>query len=159
MRAAAQTRDPAIAAVAARYAVAITPAMERLIDPADPADPIALQFRPGVRELETTPEERADPIDDGPHSPVEGVVHRYRDRCLLKITHVCPVYCRFCFRREMVGPGKAEPITEAKLDAAFFRISPTWLVVSAVVLVRRPRALTPILPLLLPIKFMLELTR
>ncbi len=105
--------------VAARYAVAITPAMERMIDPADPADPIARQFRPDARELDHLPEERADPIDDGPHSPVDGVVHRYRDRCLLKITHVCPVYCRFCFRREMVGPGKAEPITDAKLDAAF----------------------------------------
>ncbi len=101
-----------------RYAVAITPAMERLIDPSDPADPIARQFRPDVRELMETPEERVDPIDDRAHEPVEGVVHRYADRCLLKITHVCPVYCRFCFRREMVGPGKSEAITPEKLDAA-----------------------------------------
>ena len=33
-------------------------------------------------------------------------MHRYPDRVLLKIVHVCAVYCRFCFRREMVGPGK-----------------------------------------------------
>ena len=105
-------------AVARRYAVAITPAMERLIDPADAHDPIARQFRPDVRELTETPEERADPIDDDAHSPVEGIVHRYRDRCLLKVTHVCPVYCRFCFRREMVGPGRGDPITPEKLDAA-----------------------------------------
>jgi lysine 2,3-aminomutase len=26
--------------------------------------------------------------------------------CLLKLVHTCAVYCRFCFRREMVGPGK-----------------------------------------------------
>ncbi|MGE0829132.1 MAG: lysine-2,3-aminomutase-like protein [Hyphomonadaceae bacterium] len=93
-----------LAAVAARYAVAITPLMQSLIDPNDPADPIALQFRPDARELVTTPAERADPIGDHPHSPVEGIVHRYADRCLLKIVSVCPVYCRFCFRREMVGP-------------------------------------------------------
>jgi len=105
-------------AVARRYAVAITPAMERLVDPADPRDPIAQQFRPDVRELVDLPEERADPIDDAAHAPVEGVVHRYRDRCLLKVTHVCPVYCRFCFRREMVGPGRTNPITPEKLDAA-----------------------------------------
>ncbi|KAF0182067.1 MAG: lysine-2,3-aminomutase-like protein [Hyphomonadaceae bacterium] len=123
MDAAAMTRpalsptDP-LSEVADRYAVAVTPAMERLIDPGDPQDPIARQFLPDVRELDETPEERADPIDDAVHSPVEGVVHRYRDRCLLKITHVCPVYCRFCFRREMVGPGAAEPITVEKLDAA-----------------------------------------
>ena len=46
----------------------------------------------------------ADPIGDDAHSPVEGIVHRYPDRVLLKLVHVCPVYCRFCFRREMVGP-------------------------------------------------------
>ncbi|MDX2234479.1 MAG: lysine-2,3-aminomutase-like protein [Hyphomonadaceae bacterium] len=113
-----ESRDP-LAAVVARYAVAITPVMERLIDPGDPEDPIARQFRPDAREIDHHPEERADPIDDGPHTAVEGVVHRYRDRCLLKVTHVCPVYCRFCFRRESVGPGAAQPLTADKLDAAF----------------------------------------
>ncbi len=33
-----------------------------------------------------------------------GVVHRYADRVLIKPLLVCPVYCRFCFRREHVGP-------------------------------------------------------
>lgn len=96
--------EAALARVAARYAVAITPAMAGLIDPADPADPIARQFLPDPRELATAPGETADPIGDHPHSPVPGVVHRYPDRVLLKLIHACPVYCRFCFRREMVGP-------------------------------------------------------
>ena len=52
-----------------------------------------------------SPRKRADPIGDHAHSPVEGIVHRYPDRVLLKLTHVCAVYCRFCFRREMIGPG------------------------------------------------------
>ena len=38
-------------------------------------------------------------------SPVEGLVHRYPDRVLIKLVAVCAVYCRFCFRRERVGPG------------------------------------------------------
>ena len=76
-----------------------------LIDPADAADPIARQFVPDARELVTAPEERADPIGDHTHEPVKGIVHRYPDRVLLKPIHVCPVYCRFCFRREDVGPG------------------------------------------------------
>ncbi len=113
-----QILDP-LALVAQRYAVAMTPAMERLIDTGDPQDPIARQFTPDARELDAAPGESADPIDDGRFSPVAGVVHRYGDRCLLKVTHVCPVYCRFCFRREMVGPGKAAPITNDRLDAAF----------------------------------------
>jgi lysine 2,3-aminomutase len=106
-------------AVAARYAVAITPAMAALIDRADPFDPIARQFLPDVSELVVTPEERADPIGDEAHSPVEGIVHRYPDRVLLKVVHVCPVYCRFCFRREMVGPQGLGTLDAGALDAAF----------------------------------------
>jgi lysine 2,3-aminomutase len=101
------TADRAVAAraVAERYAVAVTPAMAALIDPSDTADPIAAQFLPDIRELEAMPGELADPIGDDVHSPVPGIVHRYPDRALIKIVHACPVYCRFCFRREMVGPG------------------------------------------------------
>jgi len=106
-----------LARVAARYAVAITPAIADLIDRGDPNDPIARQFVPDTAELDTRPEERADPIGDAAHSPVEGIVHRYPDRVLLKLVNVCAVYCRFCFRREMVGPGK-QMLSPDKLDTA-----------------------------------------
>lgn len=96
----------ALEAVAERYAIAVPPALAALIDRDDPKDPIARQFIPDIAELEQHPEEDADPIGDDAHSPVEGIVHRYPDRVLLKLTPVCAVYCRFCFRREMVGPGK-----------------------------------------------------
>ena len=99
-----ESTDGALERVAARYAVAITPAMEALIDPADPHDPIAAQFRPDTRELQTLADENADPIGDTAHSPCPGIVHRYPDRCLLTPLHVCAVYCRYCFRREVVGP-------------------------------------------------------
>jgi lysine 2,3-aminomutase len=107
----------AAAEVAARYAVAVTLAMAGLIDRDDPADPIARQFIPDARELDSRPEELADPIGDDAHSPVPGIVHRYPDRVLLKATHACPVYCRFCFRREMVGPGGEQALSGARLDA------------------------------------------
>ncbi len=103
---ASASERPALDAVAARYAVAVTPAVAALIDRDDPNDPIARQYIPSAQELLTQPEERADPIGDHTHSPVDGIVHRYPDRVLFKLVHVCAVYCRFCFRREMVGPGK-----------------------------------------------------
>jgi lysine 2,3-aminomutase len=134
--------DP-LAAVAARYAVAITPAMEALIDPEDPADPIAAQFRPDARELKETPAERADPIGDAAHSPVKGVVHRYRDRCLLKPVHVCPVYCRFCFRREMVGPQGEGALSPAELDAALAYIEATPALWEVIVTGGDPFVLSP----------------
>ena len=109
---------PGLEAVAARYAVSLTPEMAELIDPADPDDPVARQFVPRAEEIETAPEERADPIGDGAHAPLPGIVHRYPDRVLLKPLHVCPVYCRFCFRREIVGPDGLGSLTEAQLDAA-----------------------------------------
>jgi lysine 2,3-aminomutase len=108
--------------VAAQYAVAITPAMAELIDPSDPADPIARQFVPSEEELQTGPGETADPIGDAAHSPVAGIVHRYPDRVLLKVTHTCAVYCRFCFRREMVGPG-AQALSADELTAALSYIA------------------------------------
>ena len=106
----------AVAATESRYAVAISPAMQALIR--TPDDPIGRQFIPDPAELHTAPFERLDPIGDDALSPVKGVVHRYPDRALLKPLLVCPVYCRFCFRREHVGPGGGL-LTEAELAAAY----------------------------------------
>lgn len=116
---AAPERQAALEEVGARYAVALTPTLAAAIDIADPADPIALQFVPDPAELEVRPGERVDPIGDDAYSPVPGVVHRYPDRALLKIVGVCAVYCRFCFRREMVGPGAASLLSDAALEQAF----------------------------------------
>jgi lysine 2,3-aminomutase len=102
---AAPERLPELEAVARRYAIGVTPALARLIDPGDPADPIARQFVPNPRELIRDSAERDDPIGDDAMSPVKGLVHRYPDRVLIKLAAVCAVYCRFCFRRERVGPG------------------------------------------------------
>ncbi|MDA0368649.1 MAG: lysine-2,3-aminomutase-like protein [Proteobacteria bacterium] len=104
-------------AVARRYAVAVTPAVQVLIDPTDPADPIARQFLPSSAELKDQPDEDADPIGDDAFSPVKGIVHRYPDRVLLKLVHTCPVYCRYCFRRERVGQGEA-PLSTAEIQRA-----------------------------------------
>ncbi|GAC1347022.1 MAG: lysine-2,3-aminomutase-like protein [Acetobacteraceae bacterium] len=112
--------QPALDAVGARYAVAITPAMQALID--TPDDPIGRQFIPDPAELRHAPHEHADPIGDDAHSPLPGLVHRYPDRVLLKPLLVCPVYCRFCFRREHVGPGGGMLATH-ELDAAYAYIA------------------------------------
>jgi lysine 2,3-aminomutase len=118
--------------VAARYAVAVTPDMAALIDPDDPNDPIARQFLPDAAELVREANENPDPIGDYPHSPVAGIVHRYPDRVLFKLIQVCAVYCRFCFRREMVGPGKATALSEGAYDNALAYIrahSEIWEVI------------------------------
>lgn len=104
--------------VAERYAVAITPHMQELIDMESGDGPVSRQFLPDGRELEQDPHERSDPIGDVPHSPVPGIVHRYPDRVLLTPTKICPVYCRFCFRRETVGKPEHALLDETELDVA-----------------------------------------
>lgn len=96
------SQQDALAAVGQQYATAIPPAFLDLIDQSN--DPIGLQVIPSPEELLVTAAERSDPIGDNALSPVPGIVHRYADRALLKPLLVCPLYCRFCFRREHVGP-------------------------------------------------------
>jgi len=109
--------------VARRYAVAVSPHLLSLVDPADPNDPIARQFLPSLGELTLLPEEMADPIGDAAHSPVPGIVHRHPDRVLFKAVAACPVYCRFCFRREMIGPGKDNALSKEDFEAALAYIA------------------------------------
>lgn len=125
-------QSAALNPVLASYAMAITPEMAGLINQANPDDPIRRQFVPSPDELRSTPDERNDPIGDDAFSPVRGVVHRYPDRALLKPTHTCPVYCRFCFRREVVGPDGAGNLSTAELAAAldYIRTNPAiWEVI------------------------------
>lgn len=109
--------------VVSKYAVAVTPEMAALIDETDPADPMARQFIPTIGELDRKLDETSDPIGDDLKSPVRGLVHRYPDRVLLKAVGVCPVYCRFCFRREMVGPENNGSLSDDELDQALAYIA------------------------------------
>ena len=141
---------PDLEKVAARYAVAVTADIAALIDPDDPDDPIARQFIPNALELVGREGESADPIGDHVHSPVAGIVHRYPDRVLFKLVHVCAVYCRFCFRREMVGPGKANALPQAAYDTAldYIRAHPEiWEVIltGGDPLMLSPRRLTEVM--------------
>ena len=114
----APERERELRRVAERFSVAITDDIAALIDPADPADPIAAQFVPNAAELNESADDQLDPIGDERHSPLPGIVHRYPDRVLLKPILICPVYCRFCFRREQVGQGEGVLAPDA-LDRAF----------------------------------------
>lgn len=133
----------AIAAVGARYAIAITPAMTALIDAGDPHDPIARQFVPSAAELVTTADELHDPIGDDAKSPLPGIVHRYPDRVLLKLANVCPVYCRFCFRRETVGQGEDAALAADELAAALSYIAERPEIFEVIVTGGDPLILSP----------------
>jgi lysine 2,3-aminomutase len=104
--------------VVTRYAMAITPTMAELLGAHNEHDPIERQFVPDVAELNSAEIERVDPIGDQAHEVVPGLIHRYPDRVLLKLANICAVYCRFCFRREMVGPGQKAHLDDDEIDEA-----------------------------------------
>ena len=131
-----------ITEVSAQFAVAITPQVQALIEPGRAQDPIAAQFVPNAAELTVAEGELTDPIGDEAHSPVPGIVHRYPDRVLLKPLQVCPVYCRFCFRREAVGPGHAG-LDDAALEAALGYIESCKQIWEVVVTGGDPFVLSP----------------
>lgn len=108
-----------LAAVAQDFQIRITPAMRQAITA--PGDGVAAQFVPDPRELTIRDDELTDPIGDQAHSPVPGLTHRYPDRVILHVTRSCAVYCRFCFRREVVG--ETGPLPDADLDAALAYIA------------------------------------
>jgi lysine 2,3-aminomutase len=86
-----------------KFKILINPYYLSLIQ--EKGDPIYKQVVPDTRELEDGLME--DPLNEDNDSPVNNIVHRYPDRCLFLISHVCASYCRFCTRKRKVGdPGK-----------------------------------------------------
>jgi len=65
-------------------------------------DPIYKQVIPDKNEFRDD-YSFEDPLAEDEFSPVTNIVHRYPDRCLFLINHVCASYCRFCTRKRKVG--------------------------------------------------------
>jgi lysine 2,3-aminomutase len=60
--------------------------------------PIRLQALPRMEEL-TDRYGVSDPLLEKEHSPVREVVHLYPDRVAFCVAQLCPVYCRYCYRK------------------------------------------------------------
>ena len=85
--------------VTTKYPLSITPYYLSLINPEDPADPIRIQAIPCFKEIGLAGIGMDDPLDEGRHSVVPGLVHKYPDRVLMVLTDICPMLCRHCTRK------------------------------------------------------------
>jgi lysine 2,3-aminomutase len=93
--------------VARRFRVQITPYYAGLIK--QKGDPIYRQIVPDEAELECAGGAE-DPLNEDEDSPVPSIIHRYPDRVLFLVSHLCASYCRFCTRKRKVGdPSKIHP--------------------------------------------------
>ncbi len=100
--------------VLSRYPVRLSDYYAALIK--RPDDAIWKQCMPDIRELEDK-QQCPDPLTETALSPVPGLIHRYPDRVVLLVSNRCPVYCRFCMRKRLVGSGDA-PMGENELRDA-----------------------------------------
>ncbi|MBT4360149.1 MAG: KamA family radical SAM protein, partial [Candidatus Marinimicrobia bacterium] len=108
--------------ITSNYRMGITPYYFGLINRFDDSDPIYRQIVPASEEPNILPEELLDPIgDEAPargSRPLKALIHRYSNRVLLIATAQCAVYCRFCFRKRLVGD-TAHNAREEDLSAAY----------------------------------------
>jgi len=95
------------------YPMRITPTVLATIK--EKGDPIWKQVVPDQAEMEDFAAED-DPLEEDLMSPVPHLVHRYPDRVLLMVTNQCPIYCRFCTRKRLVG--KPGFLKKGELDRA-----------------------------------------
>jgi lysine 2,3-aminomutase len=102
----------------------VTPYYALLADRTDPDCPIRRQIVPRFEEAEYSLDELADPLGEEPREVVPNLIHRYPDRALLLSTDRCPVYCRFCTRRRIVGRIERQS-TRSLLAEAFEYIKKT----------------------------------
>ena len=110
--------------VSARYPFAITPYYMCQMDLDNPADPIRQQAIPCVQEL-APGNGREDPLEEGSHSVVPGLVHRYPDRALMVLTDICPMLCRHCTRkREWRNGGWVHSPAEVERMLDYIRRTP-----------------------------------
>lgn len=86
-----------------KLSLAITPYFFNLIDREDPDCPVRRQVIPRAEEMVVSPEELLDPVGEEGSMGVDGLVHRYPDRCLFLVTNVCAAYCRYCTRSRLVS--------------------------------------------------------
>ncbi len=86
-----------------KFRMAITPYYASLMDRKYRRCVIRLQAVPRIMETEDTQEDVEDPLHEDVDSPVPGLTHRYPDRVLFLVTHICSMYCRHCTRRRTVG--------------------------------------------------------
>jgi len=102
-----------VADVVGPYPMRITPTVLATIK--DEGDAIWKQVVPEGIELDDI-DAQDDPLEEDTDSPVPHLVHRYPDRVLLMVTNQCPIYCRFCTRKRLVG--KPGFLKKGELDQA-----------------------------------------
>jgi lysine 2,3-aminomutase len=80
-----------------KYPLFIPQRLAQKIKTQGPTGILAREFLPDQKEL--SEQGMIDPIGDKEHYKAPQLIHRYYSRALFTPTSVCPVHCRYCFRK------------------------------------------------------------
>ena len=84
-----------------KHRFAITPYYFSLIDFSNPNCPIKLQSVPSIKELDESGQ--LDPMCEEQSNPSGRITRRYPNKLIINVTNACPMYCRHCQRRRLIG--------------------------------------------------------
>ena len=87
--------------VSEKYRFAITPYYFSLIDFDNPNCPIKLQSIPSIKEFDQSG--LLDPMNEEQSNPAGRITRRYPNKLIINVTNACPMYCRHCQRRRLIG--------------------------------------------------------
>ena len=84
-----------------KYRFAITPYYFSLIEFDNKICPIKLQAIPNINELQEFGQ--LDPMNEKQSNPSGAITRRYPNKLIINVTNACPMYCRHCQRRRLIG--------------------------------------------------------
>ncbi len=102
-----------------KHPMSITRYYMSLIDKNDPNDPIKKMVFPSIEELDLSGS--YDPSGEMEITKMPGLQHKYASTALILSTNRCAAYCRYCFRKRLVGLPTEEIMS--KFDNAIKYIS------------------------------------
>lgn len=91
-----------------RHPMRITPHYMSLVDWDNPSDPIKKMVVPSLGEFSLAGS--YDTSGEAENTKLPGLQHKYAETALILGTNKCATYCRYCFRKRMVGLSNAEVI-------------------------------------------------
>lgn len=96
----------ALAKIQSYFPMFVNPYYYSLIDPADPKDPIRKMCIPDIAEAARCGS--FDTSGEKSNTVLTGLQHKYKETAMILSTNQCAMYCRYCFRKRLVGLSEAE---------------------------------------------------
>ena len=106
----------------AQYPMAIPEYYLNLIDFSDENDPILRMSVPSPEELQV--DGTFDTSGECQNTKYCGLQHKYSETALILSTNLCAMYCRYCFRKRLVGLDTQETVADVDTVVDYIRNHP-----------------------------------